>query len=100
MKLSDSIIQDGNVLECWCCGRTDKLEVHHICHGTANRVLADKHGLWVYLCPECHRGTNGVHGKNGHRKDLTLKCVAQRAFEENHSREEFRAIFGRSYLEE
>ena len=101
MKRTESIIDGGNDLECWNCGRTDNLEVHHCIHGTANRSLSDKYGLWVRLCPDCHRGTNGVHGKNGHRKDMTLKCVAQRAFEERWgSREEFRAIFGKSYIED
>lgn len=100
MKRTKSIIVDGDRHECWFCGRTDNLELHHCIHGTANRAQADKHGLWVYLCPECHRGTYGVHGKYGHEKDLTLKRVAQRAFEENNARELFRAIFGRSYLED
>lgn len=97
----ESIIDGGNDLECWFCGRTVNLELHHVAHGTANRALSDKYGLTVFLCPKCHRGNDGVHGKYGHRRDMTLKCVAQRAFEEKiGSREEFRAIFGRSYLEE
>ena len=101
MKRSKTIIDGGDTLECWICGRTDKLELHHVCHGTANRALADKYGLWVYLCPDCHRGSNGVHGKNGHKRDLTLKRVGQRAFEDKiGSREEFRAIFGKSYIED
>lgn len=100
-KRTESIIQDKDECECWICGKTDRLEVHHICHGTANRSLSDKYGLWVFLCPDCHRGTNGVHGKNGHHRDQTLKCTAQRAFENKiGSREEFRAIFGKSYIDE
>lgn len=108
---TDSIIIDGNDYECWFCGRQGYydyeakrvigLEVHHCCHGTAKRALADKHGLWVYLCSDCHRGTNGVHGKRGHERDLTLEKVAQRAWEaQKGSREEFRAIFGKSYLDD
>lgn len=100
MKRSETIIEGAEREECWFCGRTDKLEIHHVCHGVANRAQADKYGLWVYLCPECHRGTHGVHGKYGHERDLTLKRVGQRAFEKNHSREQFRAVFGRSYLED
>lgn len=94
-----SIIDGGNERECWFCGRTDTLEKHHALHGTANRKLADKYGLWVYLCPDCHRGTNGVHGKFGAKRDLTLKCVAQRAFEVKHTRDQFLELFGRSYLD-
>lgn len=105
MNQTESIIDGGNDVQCWICGRyegmRDLLEQHHMIHGIANRALSDKYGLWVYLCPKCHRGTDGVHGKNGHRRDMTLKCVAQRTFEEKvGSREEFRAIFGRSYIDE
>lgn len=95
-----SIIPGGNEKECWFCGRTDQVEKHHCIYGVANRAHADKYGLVVYLCPDCHRGTDGVHGKRGHERDLTLKKVAQRAFEQTKSREEFRAVFGKSYLEE
>jgi len=100
VKRKDSVIEGGNNYECWFCGKQNGLEVHHCIHGTANRVQADNYGLWVYLCPECHRGTHGVHGKYGHERDLTLKKVAQRAYEKEHSREQFRAVFGRSYLED
>ena len=100
MKRSESIIDGGNDRECWICGSIKDLEVHHCVHGTANRIQADRYGLWVYLCRECHTGTFGVHGKHGRERDLTLKRAAQRAFEKRHSREMFRAIFGKSYLEE
>ena len=45
-----------------------------------------------------HRGTEGVHGRDGHETDPLLKRVCQRRFEEAHSREEFMAIIGRNYL--
>lgn len=47
---------------------------------------------------EKHRGTGGVHGRDGHALDLRLKQDCQRRFEEAHSREEFMAIIGRNYL--
>ena len=56
-------------------------------------------GLIVYLCPECHRGTYGVHGKNGHDIDLDLKKIAQKMYEEKHSREEWMSEIGRNYLD-
>jgi hypothetical protein len=56
-------------------------------------------GLIVYLCPECHRGTYGVHGKNGHDIDLDLKKIAQKMYEEKHSREEWMNEIGRNYLD-
>lgn len=103
--MKESIVDGGNDNECWECGaygtEEHPLERHHLCHGTANRAQAEKYGLWVYLCYKCHRGTEGVHGKNGHQRDISLKRVGQRAFEAKiGSREEFRAIFGRSYIDE
>lgn len=56
-------------------------------------------GLIVYLCPDCHIGTNGVHGKNGHDIDLDLKRIAQLRYEEEHSREEWMQEIGRNYLD-
>jgi hypothetical protein len=89
-----SIIQEEK--KCFICGQTYWLESHHCLHGTANRKLAEKYGLKVWLCQEHHRGNSGVH-KN-HMLDLTLKSVAQKKFEETHSRKEFIKIFGKSYL--
>lgn len=111
MKRTESIIDGGNELECWICGRSGYydydakrvigLELHHCCHGTANRAQADRYGLWVYLCSECHKGTYGVHGKHGHERDLSLERAAQRAWEAKYgSREEFRAVFGKSWLDD
>lgn len=102
MKELKSIIEGGNELECWFCGRTTgKLDLHHIFFGQGKRNLSDKYGCYVFLCRECHEGTNGVHGKNGHQRDVTLKNVAQRAWERTYgSREEFRAIFGKSYIDD
>ena len=93
-----SILPGGNDLECWFCGSMCGLHCHHIFFGK-NRTLSDRHGCWVFLCYECHEGTYGVHGKYGHERDLTLKKACQRAWEQNGSRDEFRAIFGKSYLD-
>lgn len=76
------------------------LERHHIYYGSGMRQISDKHGFWVWLKPEWHRGTHGVHGRDGHKVDLTLKQDCQRRFEETHTREEFMQIIGRNYLEE
>lgn len=76
------------------------LERHHIYYGSGMRQISDKHGFWVWLKPEWHRGTQGVHGRDGHKVDLTLKQDCQRRFEETHSREEFMQIIGRNYLNE
>lgn len=90
-----SIIQKRK--ECYICGQVTNLHSHHILFGK-NRNNSEKFGLKVWLCLNHHEGTNGVHGKNGHELDLKLKKIAQRTFEENHTREEFMKIFGRNYL--
>lgn len=89
-----SIIQDEK--KCYVCGQYHRLENHHIIYGTANRKKSEKYGLKLWLYTEHHRGTKGVH--NNRELDLTLKRLAQTVFEETHTREEFRNIFGKSYL--
>lgn len=90
-----SIIQDRK--ECIICGSWN-VEDHHIFFGAAKRKISEKYGLKVWLCPTHHRGTNGVHGKNGHKLDVQLKELGQKAFEWKHTREEFIERFGKNYL--
>lgn len=94
----ESIIRSAK--ECYFCGSQINLEKHHAMHGTANRKLAEKYGLWVWCCAECHRGTNGVHGKNGHGKDLTLKMDAEWSWIKHYGKteEDFIQVFGKNYL--
>lgn len=95
-----SILQ-GKGKRCYLSDAEDvPLERHHIYFGTGMRKISDKHGFWVWLTPEWHRGTYGFHGREGHSVDLLLKRDCQRAFEQERSREEFMKIIGRSYLDE
>ena len=94
----ESIMQDEKI--CYLCGRNgyaDELESHHV-FGASNRKYSEKYGLKVWLCGNrCHRnGRQSAHQNSD--VALKLKQDAQRKFEENHSREEFREIFGKSYL--
>lgn len=66
--------------------------------GTANRKVSDKNGFTVYLCQYHHEGTYGVHGKYGDELNRELKEVCQKKFEENHTREEFIKLIGKSCL--
>lgn len=86
-----------NKKECYCCKSTSNIEEHHCLYGIANRRIAERFGLKVYLCAEHHRGRNGVHGGNKFL-DIKLKQLAQNKFEENHTREDFIKIFGKSYI--
>ena len=81
---------------CKVCGDVFNLELHHIFFGSANRKQSEKYGLVCWLCPEHHRGKSGVH--QFRELDIALKQAAQMKFEEEHAREEFRAIFGKSWL--
>ena len=83
--------------ECWVCGSQRNLHRHHVYMGVANRKLSEKWGCWVYLCYEHHEGNTGVH--HNRDLDLRLKQYAQEVFEaKKGTREDFRRIFGKSYL--
>lgn len=91
----ESIIQEHKA--CWLCGTTQGLHDHHIFYGRANRKLSEKYGLKVWLCGYHHNlSANGVHFNRPF--DLMLKKLAQRRFEQEHTREEFMKIFGKNYL--
>lgn len=87
----------SNSRKCYFCGSKQGLEWHH-CMGGSNRRAADKYGLVVMLCPDCHRGKYGVHGAEGADKYYHLKRVSQRAFEAKHSHADWMAIFGKNYI--
>ena len=90
-----SVLQDE--MQCIVCRTTHNLHEHHVFFGTANRKNSEKYGFKVWLCSRHHNGSNyGVHFNRN--LDLKLKRMAQAKFEETHTREEFRAIFGKSYL--
>jgi len=93
--MSKSILQDKK--QCIICHNSN-IEEHHVFFGTANRKLSEKYGLKVYLCPEHHRGTRGIHGRDGKTLDTYLKELAQTRFEQKENRERFIQIFGKSYL--
>lgn len=83
--------------ECFACGTTLNLEMHHIIHGTANRSKSDDLGLTVWLCHKHHTGSNDAAHKNADF-DLYLKKAAQDYYERNiGTREQFIAEFGKSY---
>ena len=87
----------GDQDSCYICGRTGYLEAHHVYKGK-NRKNSERYGMKVKLCAECHRGTNGVHGKNGSKLDTRLKQEFQHLFEKQYSREKFMQVIGKNYL--
>ncbi len=74
------------------------LEEHHI-FGGPNRILSEKYGLKVYLCPEHHQfGPDAVHKNPNYGHDYYLKQIGQQAFTERYPDLDFRAIFGKSFI--
>ena len=82
--------------QCYQCGTTQGLQVHHCIHGTANRTLADEDGLTVYLCWRCH----GRLHDDDKRLDNKLERLAERRYLEHYGKTipDFIARYGKNYL--
>lgn len=76
------------------------IERHHIFYraGGGMKEICEKYGFIAPLRPDLH--PNGVFaGQAAKAVDTKLKTMAQEYFESHYgTREEFRNIFGRSYL--
>lgn len=74
----------------------NELELHHI----LRRKIEATTDNCIMICPKDHRGTNGVHGKNGHILDLKLKIRLQNTyFNLNYTEDEVRKLMsGRLYF--
>lgn len=81
--------------------RTKKYnERHEVFFSRAYRNKSIKDGLIVFLTEEDHRGTNGVHGKNGDKLNRYLKRTAQKAWIKYYqkTKEELIERYGQNYL--
>lgn len=102
MRHPDSIIQKKNK-RCYLCQLVDNnysehryIERHHIYDGP-NRKVSEENGFVVYLCVKHHReGPAAVHNNSAMNRMIQKAC--QRVYERSHSREEFMALIGRSYI--
>ena len=94
----ESIID--NERRCHVCGKSGKLEVHHVWYGVSNRQKSEEDGLVVWLCPGCHRGRWGVHGYDGYDLNTSLKREAEKKWLEHYGKtvEDFIARYGKNYL--
>lgn len=101
--MAKSIIQEDRE-HCFMCGRHARsdyfgLEEHHVYGGYGIRPKSEKYGLKVYLCHYCHNEPpNGVH-HNKKNRALLQSMVQKRAMQYyGWDVDDFRAIFGRSYI--
>ncbi len=94
----ESILKGDRKGVCFICGRWTQTERHHI-FGASNRKKADKDGLTVYLCHDCHNEPpNGVHFNR--EKDLRLKRIGEKTWCKYYGKtiEDFIKEYGRNYL--
>lgn len=92
--MAESIIQKDR--ECFFCGRMTGLERHHVFGGVANRKISEKYGLTVYLCHECHTGTEGAQYDK--TRNIELKRKAQEAFQNIYGRRLWMMLIKKNYL--
>lgn len=73
-------------------------ERHEVYFSKAYRQKSINDGLIVFLTRKDHRGTNGVHGKNGDKLNRMLKSIAQKAWCKyyNKTKEEFIRKYGKA----
>lgn len=86
-----SIIQEER--KCYLCGEIRNLHRHHCLYGTANRRLAEKDGLWIWLCVGCHMD---LHEKG--IMDKEIKTAAREAWCERYGTiDDFLERYGKIY---
>lgn len=65
----ESIINGTEKGTCFICGRICQTHKHHI-FGAYNRKRAERDGLFLYLCPECHRKVHADFSLNVRLKEM------------------------------
>jgi len=104
-KHAKSILKDKEDKRCYLCmllyddHSIKRVHEHHICFGTANRAKSEELGLKVNVCIDRHHkyGPEAVH--NNKKMSEILKAAAQRAYEQNHTHEEWVSHIGKNYLD-
>ena len=93
-KDAESILQE--VRYCKVCGFEEPvLARQHVFEGPANRRQSAKYGLWVWVCPDCHKD---IHERPEAYKKLKQDAqeIAMKTY--GWSVDDFRRIFGKNYL--
>ena len=67
----------GNPDYCFICGATHSLETHH-CLGGSYRQIADRLGMTVKVCPDCHTmNPDSIHRDPKAKDKKLLQKLAQ-----------------------
>ena len=84
----------------WRNFRFEGSERHEAFFGIKNRKRSIEDGLVVFLTPEFHRGTNGVHGQDGKWLDNMIKKNAEIVWLRTYNKtvEDFIKEYGKNYL--
>ena len=90
--MSKSILQTEK--KCYVTGAEYNLDLHHCMTGIANRKLADKWGLVVWLRHDIHMN---LHDRDK-ELEIRLKQDAQRAFEKLYGHDKWMSVFKKNYL--
>lgn len=92
-EIVQAVIERSKLLCENCYGPGE--EFHHIVKGRGRRKQHERVESVVLLCRKCHRGTNGVHGKNGRKLDLKLKRRLQEEYlNQGYTEDEVREMMG------
>lgn len=78
---------------CRLCGSVRGLCYHEVFAGSANRRVSQLNGFQEIVCDDCHKIVQ-YNAAIAYR----LKQEHQRRYEEDHTREEFIVLIGKSYL--
>ena len=93
IKLVQAIFEEHGE-NCVICGSSN-IELHHIIKGRGKRTKHENKYSVIPLCYECHRGTRGVHGRDGRKLDLYLKKQLQKKyFNMGYTEEQTRELMG------
>lgn len=94
--MAQTILQSKK--ECYITQSTSDLHKHHI-FGGANRSRSERYGLWVWLRADWHNMSDyGVHFNKELARRLKREAQAAAMQKYGWTKEQFIAMFGRSYL--
>jgi len=90
---SKSIIQDEK--RCYLCQTVVGLDRHHCLEG-AFKKIAEKLGLWVWLCRRCHKTVQGNEDNMQRLREIAqLKAMKHYKW----TATQFKGVVGRNFLE-